>query len=171
MMESKIPQERRISAPEPPAARTRVLGLVSLSRSAFAEPAVLDPTPSTPPANAGWVPMELGRYRVTIAHTLAEREAACRLRFKVFNIELGEGLETSYKTGLDTDHFDLFCDQLIVEDRLSRAIVGTYRMQTGAPRFWSSAGPRSTGSTAPARCSPCCGAGSRNIPGSTACVT
>jgi putative hemolysin len=76
--------------------------------------------------------MELGRYRVTIAHTLAEREAACRLRFKVFNIELGEGLETSYKTGLDTDHFDLFCDQLIVEDRLSRAIVGTYRMQTGA---------------------------------------
>ena len=75
--------------------------------------------------------MELGQYRVTIAQTLAEREAACRLRFKVFNIELGEGLQASYKTGLDTDHFDLFCDQLIVEDRNSRAVVGTYRMQTG----------------------------------------
>ena len=36
-----------------------------------------------------------------------DRDAACRLRFKVFNIELGEGLETSYRTGLDTDQFDL----------------------------------------------------------------
>lgn len=76
--------------------------------------------------------MELGQYRVTIAQTLAEREAACRLRFKVFNIELGEGLQASYRTGLDTDDFDLFCDHLVVEDRNSRGIVGTYRMQTGA---------------------------------------
>ena len=75
--------------------------------------------------------METGRYRVMIAETLAEREAACRLRFKVFNIELGEGLDTSYTTGLDTDHFDLFCDHLIVEDRNSRSIVGTYRLQSG----------------------------------------
>jgi putative hemolysin len=75
--------------------------------------------------------MELGRYRMTIAQTLAEREAACRLRFKVFNIELGEGLESSYRSGLDTDHFDLFCDHLIVEDRNTRTTVGTYRMQTG----------------------------------------
>jgi len=75
--------------------------------------------------------MELGRYRVTLAQTLAEREAACRLRFKVFNIELGEGLQSSYQTGIDTDQFDLFCEQLIVEDRTTRAIVGTYRMQTG----------------------------------------
>jgi len=75
--------------------------------------------------------MEMGRYRVTIAETLAEREAACRLRFKVFNIELGEGLDTSYATGMDTDDFDLFCDHLIVKDRNSRSIVGTYRMQTG----------------------------------------
>jgi len=93
---------------------------------------ILDPTPLPQPANTAWKPMELGQYRVTIAQTLAQREAACRLRFKVFNIELGEGLQASYKTGLDTDQFDLFCDQLIVEDRNSRSIVGTYRMQTGA---------------------------------------
>jgi putative hemolysin len=91
----------------------------------------VDPAPAAEPAQSDWKPMELGKYRVTIAETLAEREAACRLRFKVFNIELGEGLLNSYKTGLDTDHFDLFCDQLIVEDRNSRSIVGTYRMQTG----------------------------------------
>ena len=102
-----------------------------LGRIPLLERPVIDPSPVAEPAQRGWKPMELGRYRVTIAETLAEREAACRLRFKVFNIELGEGLQTSYKTGLDTDHFDLFCYQLIVEDRTARSIVGTYRMQTG----------------------------------------
>jgi len=55
----------------------------------------------------------------------------CRLRFKVFNIELGKGLESSYQTGLDTDHFDLFCEHLVVEDKTDQRIVGTYRMQSG----------------------------------------
>lgn len=74
---------------------------------------------------------ELGRYHVRLANTPAEREAACRLRFKVFNIELGEGLQASWKTGLDRDRFDLFCDHLIVEDRSRQEVVGTYRMQSG----------------------------------------
>jgi putative hemolysin len=73
----------------------------------------------------------LGRYEIRLAETLDERDAACRLRFKVFNIELGEGLASSYQTGLDQDHFDLFCDHLIVEDRSRREVVGTYRMQSG----------------------------------------
>ena len=78
---------------------------------------------------------EVGRYRLRLAETLDDREAACRLRFKVFNIELGEGLASSYETGLDTDQFDLFCEHLLVEDKQednpSRRIVGTYRMQSG----------------------------------------
>lgn len=78
---------------------------------------------------------EVGRYRVRLAHTAEDREAACRLRFKVFNIELGEGLESSYQTGLDTDQFDRVCEHLLVEDTLednpARRIVGTYRMQSG----------------------------------------
>ncbi|HEX3985176.1 MAG TPA: GNAT family N-acyltransferase [Acidobacteriaceae bacterium] len=53
------------------------------------------------------------------------------MRFKVFNIELGEGLAASYRTGLDQDHFDLFCDHLIVEDPCRGEVVGTYRMQSG----------------------------------------
>ncbi|MGA8531738.1 MAG: GNAT family N-acyltransferase [Acidobacteriaceae bacterium] len=76
--------------------------------------------------------LTLGKYQLRLAEALADREAACRLRFKVFNIELGEGLESSYRTGLDQDHFDLFCDHLIVEDRSRGEIVGTYRMQSGA---------------------------------------
>ncbi len=77
------------------------------------------------------ISLQLGKYEIRLAETLAERDAACRLRFKVFNIELGEGLESSYQTGLDQDHFDLFCDHLIVEDRSRREVVGTYRMQSG----------------------------------------
>ena len=79
---------------------------------------------------------EVGRYRLRLAESAEDRDAACRLRFKVFNIELGEGLESSYRTGLDTDQFDLFCEHLLVEDKLednrSRRIVGTYRMQSGS---------------------------------------
>src|SRR5271163_2810198 len=123
---------RQPSVSKPSLSRAAVLEFPSLSRIAFVKTPVVDPAPVAEPIQGGWKPMELGRYRVTIAETLVEREAACRLRFKVFNIELGEGLQASYKTGLDTDHFDLFCDQLIVEDRNSHATVGTYRMQTGA---------------------------------------
>ena len=82
--------------------------------------------PLTPP-----ISLHLGKYEIRLAKTLVEREAACRLRFRVFNIELGEGLESSYQTGLDQDDFDLFCDHLIVEDRSRRDVVGTYRLQSG----------------------------------------
>ncbi|HEY3705680.1 MAG TPA: GNAT family N-acyltransferase [Terracidiphilus sp.] len=78
---------------------------------------------------------EVGRYRLRVAQTAEDRDAACRLRFRVFNLELGEGLESSYETGLDTDPFDACCEHLLVEDKQqenpSRAIVGTYRMQSG----------------------------------------
>jgi putative hemolysin len=79
---------------------------------------------------------EVGHYRLRLAETQEDRDAACRLRFKVFNIELGEGLADSYKTGLDADQFDLFCEHLLVEDKRednpARRVVGTYRMQSGA---------------------------------------
>jgi len=82
--------------------------------------------PSGPPIHA-----EVGNYRVRLARTLRDREAACRLRFRVFNLEMGEGLESSYETGLDSDQFDLFCEHLIVEEKMTHRIVGTYRMQSG----------------------------------------
>lgn len=75
---------------------------------------------------------EVGRYRLRLAHSLDDREAAYRLRFTVFNIELGEGLERSYETGIDTDHFDVFCEHLLVEDKSDGHVVGTYRMQSGS---------------------------------------
>jgi putative hemolysin len=84
-------------------------------------------TPAKPPIHA-----EVGRYRLRLAQSVEDRAAACRLRFKVFNLELGEGLESSYQTGLDTDQFDLFCEHLLVEDKQTGRVVGTYRMQSGA---------------------------------------
>ena len=79
---------------------------------------------------------EAGRYTLRLAETTGDREAACRLRFRVFNLELGEGLESSYQTGLDIDRFDLCCEHLLVEDKsainAARRIVGTYRMQSGS---------------------------------------
>ena len=87
-----------------------------------------------PPRKTG-IHAEVGRYRLRVAQTAADRDAACRLRFKVFNIELGEGLESSYRIGLDTDRFDAICDHLLVEDKMegnpAKRIVGTYRMQSG----------------------------------------
>jgi putative hemolysin len=78
----------------------------------------------------------VGRYTLRLAETEEDRDAACRLRFRVFNLELGEGLETSYQTGLDVDRFDLCCEHLLVEvksaENPARRIVGTYRMQSGS---------------------------------------
>jgi len=98
----------------------------SLSIPEFTAPA-LAPARST----GSRVHAEIGRYRLRLAESIEDRDAACRLRFKVFNIELGKGLESSYETGLDTDQFDLFCEHLLVEDKVERKIVGTYRMQSG----------------------------------------
>ncbi len=69
-------------------------------------------------------------YRVFLANTEEERRAAYRLRFRVFNLELNEGLEQAYATGEDHDDFDRFCDHLIVQDNNGNT-VGTYRLQTG----------------------------------------
>jgi len=87
---------------------------------------VLPVAPARPRIHA-----EVGKYRVRLAQSVEDRDAVCRLRFKVFNIEMGEGLDSSYQTGLDTDHFDLFCEHLLVEEKVTHRIVGTYRMQSG----------------------------------------
>lgn len=72
-----------------------------------------------------------GNYRLRLAENREDRDGACRLRFRVFNLELGKGLESSYENGLDSDAFDRCCEHLIVEECASRRIVGTYRLQSG----------------------------------------
>jgi len=121
--------------------RTQTGSKVSLKLAAgsapLVEPEYFIYIPSVPQAPARpRIHAEVGRYRLRLAESVEDRNAACRLRFKVFNIELGEGLESSYQTGMDTDQFDLFCEHLLVEDMQesdpARRVVGTYRLQSGA---------------------------------------
>ena len=72
-----------------------------------------------------------GQYATRLARTPEDVRAAQQLRFEVFNLELNEGLEQSYATGLDADPFDAVCDHLLVEQVSTGHIVGTYRLQTG----------------------------------------
>lgn len=74
---------------------------------------------------------QAGSYRVRFAETREDLEGAFRLRFLVFNLELGEGPESAYDDGYERDEFDEACEHLLVEDVRSREIVGTYRLQTG----------------------------------------
>ncbi len=105
---------------------------VGVASTPVSSPEYSVPLQTPAPAHFPRVHAEVGRYRLRLAQSVEDRDAACRLRFKVFNIELGKGLESSYETGLDTDQFDLFCEHLLVEDKVDRRIVGTYRMQSGA---------------------------------------
>lgn len=71
-----------------------------------------------------------GVFCCRFARSPADLEELLRLRFSVFNLELGEGLDESYATGLDLDPFDPWCHHLIVEERDSGRVIGTYRLQT-----------------------------------------
>jgi len=73
-----------------------------------------------------------GAYQLRLASSEQDRTAIFRLRFEVFNLELREGLEGAYINGQDCDEFDLVCDHLLVEHWPTGAVVGTYRLQTGA---------------------------------------
>jgi putative hemolysin len=71
------------------------------------------------------------QYTTRLARNAEEIRATQALRFQVFNLELNEGLQQSYATGLDEDPFDAVCDHLLVEHLPTSEIVGTYRLQTG----------------------------------------
>ncbi len=68
-----------------------------------------------------------GRYTVKTVSEPAELEKVLQLRHEVFCIE--KAGRTPY-IGIDWDRFDLICDHLMVIDRLSSKIVGTYRLNS-----------------------------------------
>lgn len=85
-----------------------------------------------------------GKYEVRLAHTTEEIDAALKLRFEVFNLELAEGLDSSFQTGRDRDEFDATCHHLIATDQANGKVIGTYRLRTiemsgSAEGFYSSA--------------------------------
>ncbi len=72
------------------------------------------------------------RYVVRFAQDPSQLMKIQRLRYQVFNLELGEGLDSSRQTGLDRDEFDEGCHHLMVIETTQGEVVGTYRLQTSA---------------------------------------
>ena len=60
-----------------------------------------------------------------------EVRQAQRLRFKVFAEEMGARLDTRVP-GHDVYLFDDYCEHLLVRDRVTREVIGTYRVLTPA---------------------------------------
>lgn len=77
----------------------------------------------------GW---RSSRYAVGFATSRRAVERALRLRYQVFNLELGEGLASSRSTRLDEDIFDAQMTHVVLLDRETELAVGTYRLQTMA---------------------------------------
>jgi len=72
-----------------------------------------------------------GSYRLRFGSCPEDLAAIQRLRFEVFNRELGEGFAESWATGLDADDWDLIFHHIVIEHAPSRQVVGSYRLQTG----------------------------------------
>lgn len=71
------------------------------------------------------------RYSIKTTRNATDIRSAQRLRYAVFNVELGEGLDSSDHSGLDADPYDAQCEHLIIEERETGEVIGTYRLQTG----------------------------------------
>lgn len=122
MSELLSPTERIARHPAPVAAPSLP--------AAFASPAFDDY-----PRNAAGIPpmvLERGDYRLHFATLPGELDEILRLRYDVYNLEMGEGLDESARTGRDADAFDAHCHHLLVRHKDSGECVGTYRLQTAA---------------------------------------
>ena len=75
---------------------------------------------------------EKDQYRIKFADTPEEMQAAFKLRYEVFNLEQGKGLEAASRDGIDRDEFDDYCLHLVVEEKTQHKVVGTYRIHLGA---------------------------------------
>lgn len=104
--------------------------------------APIAPTPAQPGSQDISLPLELassaptpasGKSGLEVQWALHQDDvrAAQRLRYEVFAGEMGARLSTPLP-GHDIDLFDNFCEHLLVRDRATGQVVGTYRVLTAA---------------------------------------
>ncbi|WYL94476.1 MAG: GNAT family N-acyltransferase [Gloeotrichia echinulata IR180] len=74
--------------------------------------------------------LQTKKYILQLASTPEELESIFRLRFEVFNRELGLGFSSSNLTQMDQDKFDVVCHHLMLICKCTGKTIGTYRMQT-----------------------------------------
>lgn len=87
--------------------------------------------------------VESAHFTVKLAENREDVESAQRLRYQVFNLEQGRGLRSAARYGIDFDEFDEYCLHLLVIEKRSGKVVGTYRAHLGliansAKGFYSS---------------------------------
>lgn len=76
------------------------------------------------------MPMGSGsQFSVSWASHLDKVRDAQRLRFSVFAGEMGARLSTALP-GHDIDRFDDYCEHLLVRDKTTQQVIGTYRVLT-----------------------------------------
>ena len=69
------------------------------------------------------------RLSVSMAETREDVRAAQRLRHRVFIDELGAHI-AARRSDVERDRYDPFCEHLIVRDRETQEVIGTYRLLT-----------------------------------------
>ena len=74
--------------------------------------------------------VEGGKYELRFAWSRQDLHAVQALRYRVFCEELGEGLASSSEGSREADERDPWFHHLMICDRSSGAVVGTYRLQT-----------------------------------------
>jgi putative hemolysin len=84
-----------------------------------------------------------GKYVARLADNTEEIDAVLRLRFAIFNIELGQGLAQSFASGKEEDLFDHRSEHVLIIEQISNQIVGTCRLRSnddnnGDSQFFSS---------------------------------
>lgn len=70
---------------------------------------------------------ERGHYIVKTAENGRELEECLRLRFDVFHKEF---INSSRMIGVDVDALDYICDHLLIYDKRSQKVIGTYRLNS-----------------------------------------
>lgn len=70
-------------------------------------------------------------YQCRLARCSREVIQAQCLRYEVFNLELNEGLASSHANFRDQDLYDTVCDHMLLIERQTERVVGTYRLQSG----------------------------------------
>ncbi len=71
------------------------------------------------------VDMVSGNYRLKTADSTEELEAALKLRYKIYSLDI---LDSPSFLKIETDRFDWIADHLLLIDNTSNEVVGTYRI-------------------------------------------
>lgn len=69
--------------------------------------------------------IEKNNFLIKIADTYAEIKKAQQLRFKAFSAVAASGFS---KNNIDKDEYDLMADHLIIVDKETKSVIGTYRI-------------------------------------------